>query len=717
MQVRAMKGVRAVLERSAEGAAEPGIWLSLSTLLELPFDLPIRLELLRWLLASLECHRPAPPTPQSRVGGDCCAGLLAALVEAELGAACDHLERGAWPQGRCAWQAAVERHRQLLQLRPEALARGQLMDGLIQVLARMDQALTHRQWRPPTSPLDNAQVHADAAALLQQIRDLDQPLPHWFEVVEEGLLRRGALALLQQSSGRCRRAGITLLLRHSLLHPPVAEWAAARLELAVLGLLEDLDQSSHPVADLQALVEALASLGALVGSDRVREQVVQQALALARGCLELAEEATEPLGLRLADELGESQGMDPEQIGELVEDWLSAQAATRSPLTVELVWIPGARPIPHGQGQLALNLAALPRGNHRDPSQLELLLAALRMPLLRARPDQGIQLQPAPTSLLASLQQVWAGGGTLAWNDCQLLAQAQAAWEASAEAAFPEAHLAPGCCVVQPSATQLATLRCWLMQRDQLDPALATIRRHHHDSVFMRMERANTGTDQEDVLATLCALHLDEGFYAGATAPMASLEAWANWCLVALGEAQVVIGPQGISGSGWAVLQGVMQLHNHLPELVSWAQDEHFYRLLANREVVVVSAAASLIEEQHRSGRAFGLFRDLEIAPYGLRTVVPPASRYPGRPHRSFEASLAACLDELEGLAQERPFSVLLCVAGAYDLPLCHAVRERYGASCVAIGAALHARFGIEEPCSADWRRQQRRADHWRRIC
>jgi hypothetical protein len=77
---------------------------------------------------------------------------------------------------------------------------------------------------------------------------------------------------------------------------------------------------------------------------------------------------------------------------------------------------------------------------------------------------------------------------------------------------------------------------------------------------------------------------------------------------------------------------------------------------------------------------------------------------------------LAACLEGVEVLARQRPFSVFLCSAGAYDLPLCQAVRERYGASCVAMGTSLHARFGIEQPVSQHWRSGQRRSDRWRRI-
>jgi len=719
MQVRAMKGVRAVLDPapdSAEsGRVEPGVWIPLSALLELPVTGPVRSELLQWVLAQLEGQ--AASRPGSVVIDDCRAVLLAALEELDLTHARQCLETGAWQEGRRAWEAALQHHRQLLNLRPGAVGEGPLRDALIQCLARLDQTLTHRQWCAPRSPLENAQVHADAAALLMQIRNLGQALPGWFEVVEEGLLRRGALALLQQSSATLRREGVVLLLRHASLHPPVQEWTAMQLDLALLGLLEDLEQSSDPLIDLQALLECLASLDTLVIDEPSRQAAAASALTMALGCLALAAEARQPGGLRDLDAAGRSTPVRPEQIAALVEDWLVDQPTSLARLTAELVWIPGARVVPHGPGQLALNLAAVPAEIHRHPDQLASLFAAVLDPLQRSRWRDSVQLRCASSSLLASLGQFWSGGGALNWEECQLLAQAQVHWPSKTAADFADALLAPGCCVVQPSLIQLAALRCWLLEQPHLMPALADIRRHHHDAAFMQREAAAATADGGDVLPILCALHSEEGFYGASSAPLASLELWATTCLGQLAQAQWLVDPQGWSGSMWAVLQGVIQHHNHLPQCVLWPQEERFYQLLAGQEVVLISPLAALVDEQHSSGRAFALFRDLEIAPYGLRTLNPPASRYPARPDRSFEASLSACLDAVHRLFQARPFTVFLSVAGAYDLPLCHAVHERYGVSCLAIGEGLHARFGIEQSCSAGWRAEQRRADRWRRIC
>ena len=281
-----MKGVEPVRHRCADGTARAGIWLSLDSLLALPLSPAAQLELLAALLEPL----PSGAGPES---DGCRAALLAALWECELRQACGSFETGAWQQGRAQWQAAVAHHHELQGLRPASTGLDGLLDGLIQVLARLDQTLTHRQWRPPVSPLENAQVHGIAAELLQQIRDLDRPLPSWYEVVEEGLLRRGGLALLQQASGACRRDGLALLLRWWQRQLAQPEWLAVCLERAVLSLLADLPQSSHPLADLQALLESLTALPAVVNSSE-RQAAVQESLALARGCLSLAAAARQP---------------------------------------------------------------------------------------------------------------------------------------------------------------------------------------------------------------------------------------------------------------------------------------------------------------------------------------------------------------------------------------------------------------------------------------
>ena len=88
-------------------------------------------------------------------------------------------------------------------------------------------------------------------------------------------------------------------------------------------------------------------------------------------------------------------------------------------------------------------------------------------------------------------------------------------------------------------------------------------------------------------------------------------------------------------------------------------------------------------------------------------------SIYPNRPDRGFEVSLGRCLDQVDRLYRQKPFAVFTAAAGAYGLPLCEAVHQRYGVSCIYIGNQMHALFGVLQNTTADWRREQRLEEHW----
>jgi hypothetical protein len=719
MQVRAMKGVEVVRYPLAGADPQLGLWLGLNTLVQLPLAGAARIDLWRCLLRDLE---PAAGAVADDARDDCRAALLAALIEAELVEACSCLEVAAWQEGCRHWQMAIADHDLLLRLRPDAAgATAGLVAGLIQVLARFDQALTHRQWLPPMSPRQNALVHGFAAELLQRLDALDQPLPAWYAVVAEGLRRRGAQALLLQVSAPARRQGIALLLRLVRQVPAAAAWIKLPLERALLALLAELQQSSDPAADLQALLQALADLSAL-GQDSADSAAIDQALALAQGCLDFNAEVA-PSWDELLEPADSQAGcrVDAQALRALVHEWLDDHPPADQPVMLELVWIPGARPLPHGPGQLALNLAAvLPAEDQRS---LEPALAAFFEPLLQARRAEAWRLRQPLTSLLDSLRHAWAGAAVLSGAECDRLAAAEGLWQRWAGPgvlaapriveSWPPATLEPAALVVAPSEAQLRALRSWLLEPEPLQDGLQVMRRHHHDPLFLQERAAGRG----DPLDALCALHLQEGFYASTAAPWQSLQFWAQGSLATLALSQWLLEPQPATGAWWLVLQDLVQRLNRVPDLVTWPGEAVFYRWLAGQEVLLVSPLAAEVEAQHRSGRAFALFHDLPIAPYGLRVLAAPASRYPARPAQGFEASLAATLEAVDALARQGRFGVFLSVAGAYDLPLCRAVRDRHGAACLAIGPSLHARFGIEQSGDRDWSGPRRRADRWLRIC
>lgn len=709
MQERAMNGVEVLRRPTGDAAGELGLWLSLPSLLQIPLEEQARVMLWNHLLQALSSRTggldQAPGLDRPELE-QCRAGLLAALTSLEPLLACRALEKGAWDEASALWTAALEHHQQLGTRHPEAAAAqaSALSDGLVQVLARLDQVLTHGQWVAPCSTAEAARLHALACDLLSAIRGLKRPLPDWLPVVEEGLVRRGALALLEQPERQSRLQAVALLLRLAQLVDPMPEWLPARVEQTLVDLLEELAVQpgfSTGPAEAGALVNSCRQLTALV-SDPRRQAAIAEALERARLSLELGRQ---PSTSRAGEVL------KAEQLSELVRQWLEdleldKDQAAPDLIELGLVWIPGARALPHGTGRLDLNLAALTTAEQADPVALQRGIEAFFAPLQQADASGlGFRLQHPLASLLESLSHLWGAGGSLNGTACSALGWAQGTWNRCGGPGalgaqllpmpYPAARLEPGSAVVRPSAIQLAALRSWLLDREALEQALGTIRRHHHDRAFLQRCRAERWWDPGDPLENLCQLVLREGFYEHTASPMASLAAWAEPSLAELASAQLIVDPQQPGSALFAVLQGLFQTHGRLPALVRHPADAAFYQLLAGREVLLITPQAAQVEAQHRSGRAFALTPGQPIAPYGLRCLAAADSRHLLRPDQGFEASLAHCLDAVELRARERSFDVVLSAWGAYDLPLCEAIGRRYGCTTLALGSEVLTRFGV----------------------
>ena len=706
MQERAMNGVE--VQRSPTGGAsgELGLWLSLPSLLQIPLDDQARLMLWRALLNGLS-QPPGLDTPDQQ---HCRAALLAALTSLEPLLACRAVETGAWDDAQTLWSAALAHHQQLEARQPDAAAAQALAlsDGLVQVLARLDQVLTHGQWVAPCSAAEAARLHGLACDLLQAIRGLQQPLPAWLPVVEEGLVRRGALALLEQPERRSRLQAVALLLRLAQLVDPLPEWLPARVEHTLVDLLHDLatdpDLSAGP-AEAGALVTSCRQLTALV-SDPQRQAAIADALERARLSLELGRQPT-------GDE--HAEGFAADQLSGLVQQWLEDLElgngpAAPQPITLGLVWIPGARALPHRKGGLDLNLAALVAPGPIDPLTLQQGIEAFFVPLQRATQESvpnrpRFSLQHPLASLLDSLAHLWGAGGSLNGSECSALGWAQGIWNRCGGPGalgaqqlpmpYPAACLEPGSAVVQPSAVQLAALRSWLLDRQALEQALGTLRRRHHDRALLQRCRPEQWWDPRDPLENLCRLALIEGFYEHTARPLASLAAWAEPSLAQLASAQLIVDPQQPGSALFAVLQGLFQAHGRLPMLVRQPADSALDQMLAGREVLLITHLAAQAEAFHRSGQAFNLTPGQPIAAYGLRCIAAPDSRHPLRPDQGFETSLAHCLTAVEQQARARSFDIVLSACGAYDLPLCEAIGRRYGCTTLALGPQILSRFGV----------------------
>ena len=420
-----------------------------------------------------------------------------------------------------------------------------------------------------------------------------------------------------------------------------------------------------------------------------------------------------------------AQVLDPRQlhraIGLAVEAWLADHPAGLQTQQLLPVLRPGAEPVLRAEGQLLLNLAPLLA--FPQVELLDQLLPSFFEPLQQAGRGSELQLAEPHSSLWNELSALWQSGGqlnrqqlsglvysTALWNRCG----GQGALEATAMPwSLPVAQLQPGQSLLRPGNIELAALQTVLLQRDELDDLLAEIRRRHHDRSWMESQRDAWWYDPSDGSENLRRLHTNAGFYASSHAPLESLQRWSQGTLRALLGGPVLFGNASITSMFWPVAQQLVRQSGQLPPLVQWPGDQAFYDFIAGQEVLFVTPLASDVEAHHRTGLAFALFNDITIEPYGLRCLEAPLSVYPNRPDRGFEESLERTLEQIDRAYRQKPFAVFTAACGAYGLPLCEAVKQRYGVSCVYIGNLMHAFFGVLQRTSRDWRAAQRINEHW----
>lgn len=194
---------------------------------------------------------------------------------------------------------------------------------------------------------------------------------------------------------------------------------------------------------------------------------------------------------------------------------------------------------------------------------------------------------------------------------------------------------------------------------------------------------------------------------------MESLQRWSQGTLRALLSSPVLFGNASITEMFWPVAQHLALRAGAVPSLVQWPGEQAFYDFIAGQEVLFVTPLASDVEAHHRTGLAFQLFTDITIKPYGLRCIEAPISIYPNRPERGFEDSLDRALEQIDRAFRQKPFTVFTAACGAYGLPLCEAVKQRYGVSCIYVGNLMHAYFGVLQRTTQAWRAQSRINEHW----
>jgi hypothetical protein len=352
----------------------------------------------------------------------------------------------------------------------------------------------------------------------------------------------------------------------------------------------------------------------------------------------------------------------------------------QGPLTIGLGFRPGASLLEGDADGLQLNLAPLLRCGD-DAEVMELLELLDRHLETLERPASW---RANPEALLKTLDSHWKAGGQLHASQCRALA-AVVKLRGSARVELPARA---GGQLLRPAPEELALLAQVLRNEPLLVEQLSEIRRHHHDREWMESEQ---GTDWP-----LRRLHTSSGFYASSHDPLHSLRRWSDATMAALRQHGLVL-DSGNLGAALPLLQSLAAEGVSLP-LQAWPERGSLDKLMANQEVLLVAPRAAAIEAHHRRVASAQLDQESPILNYGLRCLEPPDSIHPRRPSVGFEHSLESLLEQVEQAWGQRAFQVFIIAAGAYSLPACHAVEQRHGATCLALGSDLLEWFLPENP-------------------
>ena len=617
----------------------------------------------------------------------------------------------------------------------------------------------------PLTALERGALCWRGYGLGQRHRALPIQRESWLVTLEEQLVREGCITLRKLATNpdenlneisreRLRRQALEMALHLSQLHDPCPDWIGlAARELLILEWAPLL--AKHPdeiaPADLGQMINWLQRLpvtaDAAIGVEsavlrcRLALEVLEYGFEAPSATQKRPTQAIEisqpkpsdnpaPTGAIEDSAPGIAQKLHFSQWGELAQhlhlecvSWINQHAGGEKPVQLQLTVEPLAPPVQQQANSITLNLA--PLLEFPSLELLDKLVSAFFAPLEQEARSR-FRLQEPNGAIYAALAQLWQRGGGLKPRGFPTLIYASELWNRCGGPGglgaylepwqLPVAELKPGANLLRPGNVELAALQSVLNQTDSLEEALVEIRRHHHDRAWMERRSETWWMDPADPVENLCRLHTNAGFYASGHAPLESLQRWGQATIAALLSGQVLFGNDSIVRMFLPVAQALQRQSGRVPELVQWPGIQALYDFIGDQELMFVTPLAAEVEAQHRSGRAFALFTDIRIRPYGLRCIPAPMSVYPNRPDRGFEDSLERCLEQVERAYRQRPFTVFTAASGAYGLPLCQAVHRRYGVSCLYVGNQMHAYFGVAQNTTDNWMDNKRRPGNWIRA-
>ncbi len=577
------------------------------------------------------------------------------------------------------WLEAFEHHDALLEL-VDGLARalpdqettfwnryGELLAALT---AAVHEAVNSNSLNPPPEPL-RAELCWRLAYRLKLGHDLPFEPPAWLLVLEQQLVQDGAaywsafLEAMDTDSGapdpqRARRRAFALLLRLNQLLAPGPAWVLqqARGHLAAEAEVL-LSQANPPPVDLVWLSTSLEHLPL---EQELHAQQRAVLLTRARLVIELLDPALSPLTAPPA--------ADASSVAEVKQP---------EPAAAELVLLEAGQTAEAWQLDLAPLLTA----------ELEAIEAAMDDFVWHL--PRGSRARPAAPALLAVLDPAWKTGLRLSPVALERLAYLAAVWQrrlADKLEPLPTIDWQYSL-LIELDSTELAVLQPLLASPESLAPALAELRREHHNPTFWDQRLELPWMQCPPPLEALRRLHVEQGYYARANQPLDELVQWGQEMTQALLSAELWTDDAGSLGLWLAVAQELVgQCKGTCPPFGLPPAPDQLLGEWAGLEVVYVGDQAEAVQAAHRAGRCF------RGDPFGLRALPTPGSRWPARPAGSFQESLLLLLEAVDGLYRQRPFAVLLADCGAYRLPLMRAVHQRYGVAALSSGRPLATWLG-----------------------
>lgn len=714
--------------------SKAGLWLGFEELLQLPLEANAKADLWRLALRQRPNAAAAEQLP-----------LVIALArfcgQASAAAAAD----GQWVLMQQQLEETVGSYRRIAELDPGKTSAvreeiGNLIAKLVSVL--------HNNIYSMESPdvKERSKLCWQGFQLCISYHRLELEQPDWLWHLEEQLVREGAISLRQlistesiESKKETNQQALELLLHLGKMHKPCPEWiliaAREQIEFEVQTLLINNNQDNYPKEDdLKKLFSWIARLPLAIKELKNVQLAVQRgiwSLQLHSQQEEISDSAktkpekkeTAPIPRKAI--AAQASPTDPRHLYRAitiaVETWLSDHPAQLNIHRLEPIFRTGQEAVQWNEGCLQFNIASLLAFPQIE--LLDQLVPAFFMPLQKAGRGKDFNLVQPHSAIWKELGAFWHKNGelnrtqfsglvyfTALWNRCGGKGGLEAktlGWELPVSSFMKEKSL------LRPGNVELAALQTVLFQADELEVLLAEIRRRHHDHNWMESKRDEWWYNPNDGYENLKRLHTNAGFYASSHAPLESLQRWSQGTIRALLSGPILFGNESITEMFWPLAQQLFKQTGNMPALVQWPGDQEFYNFISGKELLFVTPLASDVETHHRTGLAFNLFSDIQIQPYGLRCIEAPVSIYPNRPDRGFEDSLERTLEQIDRIYRQKPFEIFTAACGAYGLPLCEIVKQRYGVNCIYVGNLMHAYFGLLQNTTANWRIESRINENW----